>query len=91
MYEEGVLPFLVSCRMHEYAHHGALPPLPHRYEEGVLPFLVSLVPSYEDAWVARGRQVRSSDVFVWSVAVGAWDLASLLWRRMATPVGLIGL
>ena len=61
------------------------------YEEGVLPFLVSLVPSYEDAWVARGRQVRSSDVFVWSVAVGAWDLASLLWRRMATPVGLIGL
>ena len=61
------------------------------YEEGVLPFLVSLVPSYEDAWVARGRQVRSSDVFVWSVAVGAWDLASLLWRRIATPVGLIGL
>ena len=32
------------------------------YEEGVLPFLASLVPSYEDAWVARGRQVCSSEV-----------------------------
>ena len=58
------------------------------YEEGVVPFLASLLPWYVDAFEARGKQIRSSDVFLWSVAVGAWELASMLWRRMTNPVRL---
>ena len=60
MYEEGVLPFLVSNACTSSPRRP--PSSSHRYEEGVLPFLASLVPSYEDAWVARGRQVCSSEV-----------------------------
>ena len=56
------------------------------YERHVVPFLARLVPTYEQAFAARMRALRSSDVFLWAVAVGAWPLASMLWRRTTDPV-----
>ena len=49
------------------------------YEEYVVPFLASVIPSYTTAFHARGKAIRSSDVFLWAVATGAWPLASMLW------------
>jgi hypothetical protein len=65
---------------------------PPRYTEHIVPFLTALVPGYSSSFDASARLVRSSDVFLWSVAVGAWPLASMLWTLTNSPVrfGLIG-
>ena len=61
-----------------------------------MPFVSSLLPAYavtfsprqraERAKLRRAMGVRSFDVFLWAVAIGAWPLARLLWRWTDNPM-----
>ena len=58
------------------------------YGETVAPFIDNLIPGYAKAYRSRyaGHKLRGSDVFVWAVLSGSWELAQTLWRHTKNPV-----